>query len=76
MVREPAPLLRAAHSANATMALVAEEFGGTKVPLDRIARVVEGAILKSTAEGRPHGVVVLAPDTRPPGGYTPYKRVR
>ena len=52
--------LGAAHSANATMALVAEEFGGAKVPLDRIARTVEGSILKSTAEGRPHGVVVLA----------------
>ncbi len=52
--------LGAAHSANATMALVAEEFGGAKVPLDRIARAVEGSILKSTAEGRPYGVVVLA----------------
>ncbi len=52
--------LGASHSANATMALVAEEFGGAKVPLDRIARAVEGSILKSTAEGRPHGVVVLA----------------
>ena len=52
--------LGAAHSANATMALVAEEFGGAKVPLDRIARAIESSILKSTAEGRPHGVVVLA----------------
>lgn len=52
--------LGAGHSANATMTLVAEEFGGAKVPLDRIARAVEGAILKSTAEGRPHGVIVLA----------------
>ncbi|MBK7950985.1 MAG: 6-phosphofructokinase [Deltaproteobacteria bacterium] len=52
--------LGAGHSANATMTLVAEEFGGAKVSLDRMARTVEGAILKSTAEGRPHGVVVLA----------------
>jgi len=52
--------LGAGHSANATMTLVAEEYGGAKVSLDRMARTVEGAILKSTAEGRPHGVVVLA----------------
>lgn len=52
--------LGAGHSANATLALVAEEFGSEKVSLDRMARIVEGAILKSTAEGRPHGVVVLA----------------
>jgi len=52
--------LGAGHSAGATMTLVAEELGGAKVPVDRMARIVEGAILKSTAEGRPHGVVVLA----------------
>ncbi len=52
--------LGAGHSANATMTLVAEEYAGAKVPLDRMARAVEGAILKSTAEGRPHGVIVLA----------------
>jgi len=52
--------LGAGHSANATMTLVAEEYAGAKVSLDRMARTVEGAILKSTAEGRPHGVVVLA----------------
>ena len=52
--------LAAGHSANATMTLVAEEYGGAKVSLDRMARTVEGAIVKSTAEGRPHGVIVLA----------------
>ncbi|MFO0688328.1 MAG: 6-phosphofructokinase [Myxococcota bacterium] len=52
--------LGAGHSANATMTLVAEEYAGAKVSLDRMARSVEGAILKSTAEGRPYGVVVLA----------------
>jgi 6-phosphofructokinase len=52
--------LGAGHSANATMTLVAEEYAGAKVSLDRMARTVEGAILKSTAEGRAHGVVVLA----------------
>ena len=52
--------LGAGHSANATMTLVAEEYGGAKVSLDRMARAVEGAILKSTAEGRSYGVIVLA----------------
>ncbi len=52
--------LGSGHSANATLTLVAEEYAGAKVSLDRMARTVEGAILKSTAEGRPHGVVVLA----------------
>jgi 6-phosphofructokinase len=52
--------LGAAHSAGATLAVVAEEFGDEKIRLERLARIVEGSILKSTAEGRPHGVVVLA----------------
>lgn len=52
--------LGAAHSAGATLAVVAEEYGGRKIRLEALARRVEGTILKSTAEGRPHGVVVLA----------------
>jgi 6-phosphofructokinase 1 len=52
--------LGAAHSAGATLAIVAEEFGGEKIRLDRIARIVEGGILKRMAEGHAHGVVVLA----------------
>ena len=52
--------LGAAHSAGATLALVAEEYEGRKVRLDALARRVEGSILKSTAQGVPHGVVVLA----------------
>jgi 6-phosphofructokinase 1 len=52
--------LGAGHSANATTTLVAEEYAGAKVSLDRMARTVERAIVKSTAEGRPHGVIVLA----------------
>jgi 6-phosphofructokinase 1 len=52
--------LGAAHSAGATLALVAEEMGDARVRLDDLARHVEGTILRSTAEGRPHGVVVLA----------------
>jgi 6-phosphofructokinase len=52
--------LGAAHSAGATLAIVAEEFGKKKIQLDRLSKIVEGSILKSTAEGHPHGVVVLA----------------
>ena len=52
--------LGAAHSAGATLAVVAEEYGGQKVRLADLARRVEGSILKSTAQGTPHGVIVLA----------------
>lgn len=52
--------LGAAHAANSTLAVVAEEYGGRKIRLEELARRVEGTILKSTAEGRPHGVIVLA----------------
>ncbi len=52
--------LGAAHAAGVALAIVAEEFGEEKIPLDRLARIVEGSILKSTAQGHPHGVVVLA----------------
>lgn len=52
--------LGAAHSAGATLAVVAEEYDGKRIRLETLARRVEGTILKSTAEGRPHGVVVLA----------------
>ncbi|MAG34327.1 MAG: 6-phosphofructokinase [Deltaproteobacteria bacterium] len=52
--------LGAAQSAGATLAIVAEEYSGQTIQLDALARRVEGSILKSTAEGRPHGVIVLA----------------
>ncbi|HEB88939.1 MAG TPA: 6-phosphofructokinase [Deltaproteobacteria bacterium] len=52
--------LGAANSAGAALAVVAEEFGGESIRLERLARIMEGTILKSTAQGRPHGVIVLA----------------
>ena len=52
--------LGAAHSAGATLAVVAEEYGGRKIRLEELSRRIEGTILRSTAEGRPHGVIVLA----------------
>ena len=52
--------LGAAHSAGAPLAIVAEEFEQKAIRLDRLARIAEGAILKSTSQGAPHGVIVLA----------------
>lgn len=52
--------LGAAHSAGATLAIVAEEYGGKQIRLETLARRVEGTILKNTAEGRAYGVIVLA----------------
>ena len=52
--------LGAAHSAGATLAIVAEEYGDEKLRLETLAQRVEGTILKNTAEGRPYGVIVLA----------------
>lgn len=52
--------LGAGKSAGATVTLVAEEFPEGAIPLDRIARVIEGAVVKRAAMGRPHGLVVLA----------------
>jgi 6-phosphofructokinase 1 len=49
-----------AAAAGSTLAIVAEEFGDDEITLDGLARRVEGSILKSTALGRPHGVIVLA----------------
>ena len=44
----------------AAHAVVAEEFGQEKIQLDRLAGMLEGSILKSTAAGQAHGVIVLA----------------
>ena len=52
--------LGSAYSGGATVAIVAEEFGEDKISLDRLARIVEGGILKRTAQGMPYGVIVLA----------------
>jgi 6-phosphofructokinase 1 len=67
--------LGAAKSAGATLALVPEEFSHAPLRLARIARIVEGAILKRLANGRSHGVAVIAegiggllPEQDVPGG--------
>ncbi len=52
--------LGAAKSAGATLAIVSEEFAPGPIPLARVVRVLEGAMLKRLALGRPHGVAVLS----------------
>jgi len=52
--------LGAGKAAGATLTLVPEEFGGEKIRLGAVARVVEGSIVKRLAQGLPHGVAILA----------------
>ena len=52
--------LGAAKSAGATVTLVAEEFPEGTISLQSVAQTIEAAVLKRTALGQPHGVVVLA----------------
>jgi len=47
-------------SAAATLTIIAEEFGEGAVSLDRVADILEGAIIKRRAQGREHGVALLA----------------
>ena len=47
-------------SAGATLTVVAEELPEAKVPLDRIADILEGAIVKRRMHGRNHGVAILS----------------
>ncbi|HEU5320018.1 MAG TPA: diphosphate--fructose-6-phosphate 1-phosphotransferase [Methylomirabilota bacterium] len=47
-------------SAAATLTVIAEEFPERQISLDRLADVLEGAIIKRRAQGREHGVVLLS----------------
>jgi 6-phosphofructokinase 1 len=47
-------------SAAATLTVVAEEFRDRQISLDRLADVLEGAIIKRRAQGRDHGVAILS----------------
>ena len=49
-----------AGAAAATLAVIAEEFRATRIPLERLADVLEGAIIKRRARGQNHGVALLA----------------
>jgi 6-phosphofructokinase len=47
-------------SAAATLSVIAEEFPDGQVSLDRVADILEGAIIKRRSHGRDHGVALLA----------------
>jgi len=47
------------NAAGATLTLVPEEFDAS-ITLDRMATILEGAVIKNLAHGRPWGVAVLA----------------
>ena len=46
-------------AAAATLTVIGEEFGDSRVSLDQLAGVLEGAIIKRQAQGREYGVAVL-----------------
>ncbi len=47
-------------SAAATLTVIAEEFSGKRVSLDRLVDILEGAIIKRRVHGRDHGVAILS----------------
>jgi 6-phosphofructokinase len=47
-------------SAGATVTVIAEEFPAPQLAVDRLADVLEGAIIKRRAHGREHGVAILS----------------
>ena len=47
-------------AAGATLMLNGEEFTSERVPIGRVADILEGAIIKRRAHGREHGVALLA----------------
>ena len=47
-------------SAGATMTLIPEEFKGNKVPVRKIAKIIEGSIIKRIHSGRTYGVAIIA----------------
>ena len=71
-------------AAAATLTVIAEEFPEPTLPLDRVADVLEGAIVKRRAMGKSHGVAILSeglgekldPSTFPPRERDAYGNVR
>jgi 6-phosphofructokinase 1 len=49
-----------AGAAGATLAVIAEEFPAARVPVERLADILEGAVIKRRASGQGHGVALLA----------------
>lgn len=52
--------LGAGKSAGAPITLIPEEFGESPIAIDDVVRLLEGAIVKRLARGRPDGVAVIA----------------
>lgn len=52
--------LGAGKAAGATLTLIPEDFSEDPIPLERVVRILEGAIVKRLALGRAHGVGVIA----------------
>jgi 6-phosphofructokinase 1 len=52
--------LGAGKAAGVTMSLIPEEFEKSPIRMETVARILEGAILKRMATGRPYGVAVIA----------------
>jgi 6-phosphofructokinase 1 len=47
-------------AAGATLTIIPEEFPQERISLDDVCSILEGAILKRRAMGRPHGLAVIA----------------
>ena len=47
-------------SAGATLTVIREEFGDGPISLEHVADILEGAIVKRRAQGRDHGVALIA----------------
>ncbi|HET7876146.1 MAG TPA: diphosphate--fructose-6-phosphate 1-phosphotransferase [Methylomirabilota bacterium] len=70
-------------AAGATLTVIPEEFSEREVPLEMLADILEGAIIKRRALGRDHGVALLAeglieklvPETVGPVGQDSYGNV-
>jgi 6-phosphofructokinase 1 len=73
-----------AGAAGATLAVITEEFPEERLPLERLADLLEGAVIKRRAFGQAHGVALLAegllekldPDTLGPVERDSYGNVR
>ncbi|MFQ5899755.1 MAG: 6-phosphofructokinase, partial [Candidatus Methylomirabilia bacterium] len=47
-------------AAGATLTVIGEEFAEARIPVERLADILEGAIIKRRLHGREHGVALLA----------------
>jgi 6-phosphofructokinase 1 len=47
-------------AAGATLTVIPEEFADSRIPLETLCNILEGAIIKRRAHGRDHGVAMLS----------------